>query len=65
MTNETEYLTVDEVVRMLSTPTYPGPSRPTIWRWIQRGTMPKPLNIPGGRRLLFRKTDIEEWLRTR
>jgi len=23
-------------------------SRPTIWRWVKKGTLPKPLKLPGG-----------------
>jgi predicted DNA-binding transcriptional regulator AlpA len=24
-------------------------SRPTIWRWLKKGALPKPIKLPGGR----------------
>lgn len=59
--NAGEFYTLADVVRLLaSPPAYPGPSRPTLWRWTQRGLMPQPIKIGG--RLFWRKAAIEEWL---
>jgi predicted DNA-binding transcriptional regulator AlpA len=64
MTHDSENLTLEDVRRLLAAPpSYPGPSRATLWRWQQRGLMPK--SIGPGRRLLFRKSEIEAWLASR
>ena len=51
-----ELLTCQEVMRLTGIR-----SRTTIWRRIQKGRFPHPVDIGGGR-IRWRSTDIEEWI---
>lgn len=59
-----ELMTLEGLRRFLATADYPGPSRSTIARWLQRGELPRPLNVPGAK-LVWRRQDLEDWLATR
>lgn len=36
-------------------------SRPTIWRWLQAGILPKPIKLSGSTRWLL--SEIEQWIK--
>lgn len=38
--------------------------RTTLWRWIQKGTFPKPIKI-GSHAVAFRQSEVEDWLASR
>ena len=46
-----------EVVEML------GVSRQTVWRKVKAGAFPPPLKICGTRRVGWRASDLERWLK--
>ena len=45
-----------EVLSML------GISATTLVRWIDNGTLPPPIELPGAKMILFNRKDIDQWL---
>ncbi|QBQ56225.1 helix-turn-helix transcriptional regulator [Nitrosococcus wardiae] len=39
-----------------------GVSRSTLWRWVQAGKFPQPIELTPGGAKGFRESDIEAWL---
>jgi len=54
MKEETVYLKDTALARRY------GVSRPTIWRWLKKGALPKPIKLPGGS-TRWRMVDLYEW----
>ncbi len=53
-----QFLTMDEVCRLVRL------HRETVRRMIKAGKFPKPIHV-SSRRLIFRRTEIEAWLKRR
>ena len=56
MTGQVDYLTTSEVAALLRVPSETA----RYWRSVGRG--PRSFKIPGGRRVLYARCDVEKWL---
>lgn len=54
MKNETHFLRVSEVAARY------GISRSTVWRWLKKGKIPKPIKL-GEDSTRWRLSDLEAW----
>lgn len=56
--SENTFMTTAEVAELLRVP----PETARFWRHAGRG--PKSFKIPGGRRVLYARADVEEWIKS-
>jgi len=42
-----------------------GVTFPTIWAWMRAGEFPKPIQLPGNRRVAWLEDELDEWLKGR
>lgn len=54
---ENTYMTTGEVAELLRVPQ----ETVRFWRHVGRG--PRSFKIPGGRRVLYSRTEVEEWIK--
>ena len=40
-----------------------GVNRDTVSRWVARGVFPRPIDRPPGGRRMWRRAEVERWLR--